>query len=283
VLRSPVRVLDDGDRHAVLDLCERDPVGNVFVASRVAAVGCDPRRLGGELWGFWRRGRLSSACWAGANLAPVEADDLAVEAFAARARRQGRHCASIVGTAASVLGLWELLESAWGPAREVRPDQPLMVIDDDPAVPPDPLVRPTSAADLDSVVPACVAMFTEEVGYSPEAGDGGASYRRRVTELVRLRRSYARIEDVEGRRQVAFKAELGAVAPGAVQVQGVWVHPSRRGQGLAVPGMAAVVRHARRDHAGLVSLYVNSYNAPAIATYERVGFSRVGTFATVLF
>jgi uncharacterized protein len=283
VLRSPVRVLDDGDLHAVLDLCERDPVGNVFVASRVAAVGCDARRLGGELWGFWRRGRLASACWAGANLSPVEADEAAAEAFAVRARRLGRRCASIVGPADSVLGLWELLEPSWGPARDVRPDQPLMVIDDEPDVAPDPLVRRTSMADLDVVVPACVAMFTEEVGYSPEAGDGGASYRRRVSDLVRFRRSFARIEDVDGRPQVVFKAELGAVAPGVVQVQGVWVHPSRRGQGLAAPGMAAVVQHTRRDHPGLVSLYVNSYNAPAIATYERVGFVRVGTFATVLF
>ena len=32
-----------------------------------------------------------------------------------------------------------------------------------------------------------------------------------------------------------------------------------------------------------VSLYVNGYNVRAVRTYERVGFRRVGTFATVLF
>ena len=32
----------------------------------------------------------------------------------------------------------------------------------------------------------------------------------------------------------------------------------------------------------MVSLYVNDYNVRALATYRRVGFERVGTFATVL-
>ena len=32
-----------------------------------------------------------------------------------------------------------------------------------------------------------------------------------------------------------------------------------------------------------VSLYVNDFNTAALAVYERVGFRRVGTYATVLF
>jgi predicted GNAT family acetyltransferase len=47
--------------------------------------------------------------------------------------------------------------------------------------------------------------------------------------------------------------------------------------------MAAVVRIVRARFAPSVSLYVNGFNVRAIRTYERVGFRRVGTFATVLF
>jgi predicted GNAT family acetyltransferase len=282
VLRSPVRVLGGADAAALLELCARDPVANVFVAARVTAVGCEPHHLGGELWGYCQRGQLVSACWAGANLVPVEATGDALDHFAARARRQGRRCSSLVGPADAVLGLWERLSSAWGSARDVRPDQPLMVVDSDPVVPPDPAVERTAPDDLDVLVPACVAMFTEEVGYSPAAGDGGQLYRRRVEELVATRRSFARIEARGGRRHVVFKAELGAVSPQVAQVQGVWVPPECRGQGLAAPGMAAVVEQTRRE-VDVVSLYVNSYNAPAVAAYERAGFRRVGTFATVLF
>jgi predicted GNAT family acetyltransferase len=47
--------------------------------------------------------------------------------------------------------------------------------------------------------------------------------------------------------------------------------------------MAAVVRYARRRFVPTVSLYVNEYNAAARRAYDRVGFQRHGTFATVLF
>ena len=129
------------------------------------------------------------------------------------------------------------------------------------------------------MLPACVAMFTEEVGVSPLAGGAAEAYRARVAELVRHGRAYARIDD--GR--VVFKAEIGAVSDGVCQVQGVWVAPEYRGLGLAAPGMSTVVQLARRDHARIVSLYVNDFNTVARRVYERVGFTDAGTFATVLF
>jgi predicted GNAT family acetyltransferase len=40
-------------------------------------------------------------------------------------------------------------------------------------------------------------MFTEEVGVSPTIGDGGASYRARLEQLIRGGRAFARIEGGE--------------------------------------------------------------------------------------
>lgn len=279
VLRTAaLRVLDARDRDEVTALLDRGPVAHVFVTARVRGAGFDPWRLGGELWGYAVDGRLESLCYAGANLVPVEASAEAVKAFADRARRQGRRCSSLVGPADEVLPMWELLEPAWGPAREVRGAQPLLATGCEPLVAADPLVRRVRPDEVDLILPASVAMFTEEVGVSPLVGDGGV-YRSRVAELVASGRAFARIED--GR--VVFKAEVGAVTAAACQVQGVWVSPDRRGQGLAAAGMAAVVRACLEQIAPVVSLYVNDYNTPALKTYARVGFSRVGTFATVLF
>lgn len=282
MLRSSLRVLDRHDLGAALAVCDRDVVTNLFVAARLRSGGMSTR-VGGELWGWYEDGELRSLCWSGANLVPVEATADALDAFAARARRSGRQCSSFVGPADAVLGLWERLEPYWGPAREVRPDQPLMAIDGPPHVDPDPAVRRSTVQELDVLVPACVAMFTEEVGYSPVAADGGALYRAQVTSLVTSGRSLVRIEQVDGRPVVIFKAELGSVTPGAVQVQGVWVNPPYRGSGYAVHGMASVVEFVRRDLAPVVSLYVNSFNVRAVRVYEKVGFQQVGTFATVLF
>jgi predicted GNAT family acetyltransferase len=274
-----VRLLGNGDLPAVRDVLRTSPIADVFVASRVESAGLEPWRLGAEMWGHEIDGQLVSVCYAGANLWPVCAGPDSVLQYAERARRQGRRCASIVGEASGVLGLWRQLEPTWGPARDVRPDQPLLALDGPPAVDPDPGVRLVRPDELDVLLPACVAMFTEEIGIRPDNGDGGAAYRSRVAELIASGRSFARIED--GR--VLFKAEVGASTSVACQIQGVWVDPSMRGTGLGTAGTAAVVRLARRYVAPVVSLYVNSFNTPARRAYEKVGFTRIGTFASVLF
>ena len=276
---APVRVLDEDDLDDALALLDRDPIANVFMASRLRATGLDSGRLTAEVWGYAPHGRLQSLCYAGANLVPAEATPEAIRAFAGRGRAQGRRCSSIVGPADAVESLWSLLRTRWGPARAVRPVQPVMATSAAPTVEADPAVRRVRPEEFDIVVPACVAMFTEEVGVSPDVGDGGALYRSRVSELVNTGRAFARIEN--GR--VVFKAEIGAVTPQACQVQGVWVPPDLRGRRISTHGMASVVNEALRSIAPTVTLYVNDYNLPARRTYRRVGFTDVGTFMSVLF
>lgn len=278
--QTTTRVLEPSDLGAALAVLESEPVANAFVTSRVQIAGLDPWRLGGEMWGWYADGRLRSLCYSGANLVPICATPEAVRAFADRARRAGRRCSSIVGPAEPTAQLWRLLEPGWGPAREVRAHQPLMVTESPSAdVTPDPLVRRIRKDEMDVLMPACVAMFTEEVGISPLAGDGGLLYQARVAELIGAGRSFARIED--GR--VVFKAEIGAATPQACQIQGVWVAPEQRGRGLSETGMAAVLRYALADVAPVVSLYVNDYNTPARKAYARVGFRETGAFMSVLF
>lgn len=248
-----------------------------MVAARVETAGTDPWRLGGELWGFGQR--LEGLCFSGANLVPLWGERPALRAFADRALRRGRGCSSLVGPAGSVLTLWDELLASWGPAREVRAEQPLMAMAVRPVVPGDPLVRPVRPDELDRYLPAAVAMFTEEVGVDPTIGDGGAGYRARVAELIAAGRAYARFEAGE----VVFKAEIGAMSTRVGQLQGVWVRPDRRGRGLGAAGTAAVVERLVGGLGRVASLYVNSYNHPARAAYRRLGFRQVGTFATVLF
>ncbi len=204
----------------------------------------------------------------------------AVRAFADRARRAGRRCSSVVGPAEATAELWRLLEPQWGPAREVRAHQPLLVTDRMPeAIAPDPYVRRVRKDELETIMPACVAMFTEEVGVSPLAGDGGLLYQARVAELVGSGRSFARF-DAGG--NVVFKAEIGAATDRACQIQGVWVAPSTAA-GASPPrhGRRPALRPRRRRP--LVSLYVNDFNTAARRTYDRVGFREVGAFMSVLF
>src|SRR6201987_4930797 len=151
---ASVRLLDERDRGAVLAICDRDPVTNVFVSSRVRSLGLEPGRLGAQMGGHMPGGRLESLCCSGANLVPVAASPDAVVAFADRALRQGRRCSSGGGPSAEVQALWALLGRHWGPAREIRPVQPLMVTPGPPLVPADPLVRRVRPGGADRLGPA---------------------------------------------------------------------------------------------------------------------------------
>ncbi len=279
VLTLDARLLGDAERAAVERVLERAPIAAAQVVEQVTAHGLEWWRADARVFGYGARKQLESICWLGANVIPVCATPAAVAAFAELAGMNPRQCSSMVGPADAVLDLWSRLAYQWGPAREVRQCQPLLATHTPPAVQADPAVRLVRADEVDVLFPASVAMYTEEVGVSPLAEGGGARYRQRVADLVASRRAYARF--IDGR--VVFKCELAVVTRHTAQVQGVWVHPDHRGEGLAVTGMAAVVRDALRRVAPTVSLYVNDFNAPARHVYERCGFEQVDTFATVLF
>ena len=274
-----LRVLGPAHLDQVTGLLSHDPVVNVVTDYRARTTQLNPRWLNGEVWGYFEGGRLASLCHSAANLIPVMAGPTALEMFAERAADQGRRCSTLVGPSAQVEVMWERLETLWSPARTVRPDQPHLEISSPPLVDPDPYVRISRSDEVDTLYPACVAMYTEEVGVSPEEHGGAALYRARVAQLVSRGWSFARIED--GR--VVFKAEVAAASPHACQVQGVYVAPDRRGEGLGTAGMAAVVDLAMRHVAPVVSLYVNAHNVGARRVYEKVGFRRTATFTTIMF
>lgn len=275
-----MRLLDAGDRAAFLALAAHDPVVNVFADHRARLTNLEPRWLGGEVWGRFENDALVAACHMGANLVPVQCtpDDVAV--FARHAASRARSTATIVGLHEPVAALWDALAPRWSPPREMRWRQPHLEISSTPRVAPDPQVRPSTAQDLEALYPACVAMYTEEVGISPETGGGRNYYRARVQQLIARGWSFARYDDAG---QVVFKAEVACSSPYAAQVQGVYVAPDHRGKGYAVAGMAAVVELIRAQIAPTVSLYVNEWNAPARAAYERVGFTQSAMFSTVMF
>lgn len=276
---SHVRVLGRADLDEALALVRRDPVTNVFAHYRTVVTGLEPRWLGGQMWGWYVDGRLDAMCHVAANVVPVCASREACGAFAARLRTEGADFVTIVGPQAQVRGLWEGLRGQVPTPREFRWVQPHLAIDHDPAIEPDPLVTCTEESQFDVLYPACVAMYTEEVGVSPESHGGRALYQARVRQLLSRGWSFSRIEDDE----VVFKAEVACVTEYAAQVQGVYVAPHRRGEGLASRGMAAVVAAVRDQIAPTVSLYVNDHNAPARGAYARAGFVQTETFSTLMF
>ncbi len=275
---SPVRALAIGDRDEALELCARNPAANVFVASRIEEGAL--RSMPGTLLGYRVAGQLRAMCWVSANVVPVECDAEAVAAIVPRIRRWQRGCASIFGPSDQVATLWDELAPSWGPARAIRQTQPLMATSTHPrtlGLEVDPRVRPARRDEVDLVLPAATSMFTEEIGYPPYRGSS-RSYRVLIADLISKGHTFVWVEDDE----VLFKADVGSAAIGAAQIQGVWLAPRLRGQGLATSLMAAATAMILEQVAPLATLYVNDFNHAARATYRAAGYQDVATFSTVL-
>ena len=275
-----IRALDVHSIDQVRILIDQDPVRHCFLAARLEqAKQSRFRRSYPDLLGYFDDGKLKSLLMTGANLVPVNTSLIARQEFAAVLARSGRRSSSIVGPAEEVMDLWARVSDSWGPAREIRANQPVMAIRNQSPKDIDHEVRYSNHSDLEELMPACIAMFTEEVGISPTSNGGGTAYRNRISELVSSRRSFVKYLGSE----LVFKAEVGTVGAGVAQIQGVWVKPEFRGKGISVPAMAAVVKLVLADLAPVVSLYVNDYNEVALNAYRSAGFEHVDTFATVLF
>jgi ribosomal protein S18 acetylase RimI-like enzyme len=281
-----------GEWGAAVRFCAWAGADGVLAGARIAESWMQDHPSG-EVWvvadpappGRWRRIQpeaIKALCWQGANTLLVGASPAHAAALGQFAAARKTTSSSIVGAVGSVEAYWSQLAPTRPEPRGRRMDQPLMAISTPPATAPDPWVRPATTRELDLVTPAAVAMFTEELGFPPPGADG--PYRMHVAQLITKGRSFVRFDrgGTAPDRQVLFKADLGAVMAKAAQIQGVWTHPDWRGRGLAKSGLATVVQAARGQGVEQVSLYVNGFNAPAMATYRAVGFSQVDTWATIM-
>ncbi|PQZ92934.1 GNAT family N-acetyltransferase [Arthrobacter sp. MYb227] len=278
-LSEGIRVLDDTDTVALRALVAIDPVCNIFMDAQLTLTGsAGPGQGGSLILGHFDHGQLISACWVGANVVPINMSLAETEEYGRVLLNLNRNFASSFGPADAVMGMWKVLSTGPRKAFSVRPVQPFMTLSVPPAIEPTPGLRASRDYEYEKVLPACAAMFEEELGYSPLI-HGGSYYRARIRSLILSEHSMIQTDE---QGEIRFKAELGTVTSRATQIQGVWMNPAYRGGGHAAGLMAAAAQYALRL-APVTSLYVNDYNSAAIATYRRVGFEQVGEFATILF
>jgi uncharacterized protein len=272
--RWSLRALDDADVADARAFLERDPLVNVYLLSRLfeertaSATQIFAIRYNGDIV-------LLSALSTNVVLAadPGARRDLVEAAtglIADRIVMRMIPVRAIISPAPLVEMLWDRLRARLDPPTVVRMNQPIYAIDKRLDYPDLSEARYSTLDELDRLVPACAAMHKEEVGIDPLERDA-AGYRERIRELVEKKRS---IVLVHGGR-IAAKCEYSAVTRDAVQLMGVWTSPALRRKGLAATMLREVCGHLSRK-GRQVTLFVNDFNLPAIALYERLGFQRIG-------
>ncbi len=249
----------------VLEFCARAPVERVFLED-VARRGLG-RFVGVE----GERRALEALCHLGANLVPSGRGCEAFAPMAARSRAR-----MLIGDEHAVGALWAAAGARMPSPREDRPGQPVYALSEPPNA-GDTGLRKATGLDVERLLPACAAAHAEELGVDPLARDPDG-FRWRTRELIDDGRSWVWIED----DVVLFKAEASAWTNGAVQIQQVWVDPAARGHHYGSRGLRDLCR-LLLETTPVVTLFVRTDNAPAIALYESIGMQRVGSYRSILF
>ncbi len=253
----------------------RRPFDNVYVHWLIASRQVDRN---GEVT-LWRdrAGRIAGVCYVGVQVVLCGNDPQACDAFADTARR-ARSTRMIVGPRAAVERLWSQVCDTFAAPAAVRTSQPVYALErsrtraaEDGALD----VGRATLEELDEIVPHSAAMIAGEIGGDPARA--GSEFRNRTARII----DHGWWWRARAAGSLAFMCNVGSVSPYTAQLQGVWTPPEMRGRGYATAALAEIARRLLAEHHSLC-LYVNDFNAPAVALYERVGFERVGEFQTIL-
>jgi ribosomal protein S18 acetylase RimI-like enzyme len=249
----------------VLEFCSRDPVERVFLEDAA-------RRGYGRFLATADEGdSLLSLCHLGANLVP-SGNGCGAYADAARTSE----AKMIIGSERAVGELWDDAGAFMPAPRADRPRQPVYTIVEPPE-PGETALHAATLEELELLIPVCAAAHELELGVDPMSRDPEA-FRWRTRSQIVDGRSWLWVD----RGRILFKAEASAWTPRVVQLQQVWVDPAFRGRGYGARGMRDLCRQLLAS-TPIVTLFVRSENAPAIATYESIGMQRVGFYRSLLF
>jgi predicted GNAT family acetyltransferase len=136
-------------------------------------------------------------------------------------------------------------------------------------------LREATSADLDLLVPVQAELALAESGVDPLATDP-QGFRERCARRIAQRRTWMVCE----REQLLFKAELQAVTPAVIYLEGIYVNPALRGQGLGVRCLSQLCRTLLRQ-TDTISLLVNEQHSAAQQLYRKVGFRAQGYYDTI--
>lgn len=270
------------DLAEVFALLDRDPVLNVYLLALALrdALG----RPHDEFWGARRDGELVALVLLGRQsgaVMPLGEDETALRLLGGRAAARLDALPrrfQVVGSRAAVAAFLESFERGCPPPR-LRRSQIYMALERGRLAPFARLreLRQACREDYDLVFESGARLRAEELEEDPREADP-AAYARRVEEECRDGYTWLWV-DCDG---LCFRAGVSALTPDAAQVAAVYTPAARRDRGLARRGLSELCARLF-ERSRIVCLFVNDFNAPALAVYRHIGFVERAPWASAFF
>lgn len=260
----------------VLEYLARAPFENVFLTYLVL-FDRTPATRGALRVAFDATDRVCGVGYFGRQTVLAADDSSTLDAFAVIGR-ENRGVRMIVGPRETTRAYWERVAPSHEAPRLIRDRQLLMKLSREHFVPSgrDVLARKARIDEWTIVSDNSAAMIAQELEYDPRRS--APEFTTNVRAMIE--RGLWWVGESYGR--LVFFCNVGPWSPHTAQLQGIWTPPEMRGRGLATSALSGACDRLLALTPTL-SLYVNDFNKPAIALYERIGFSTVGEFQTILF
>jgi RimJ/RimL family protein N-acetyltransferase len=222
-------------------------------------------------------GAVTGIAYFGRQVVLAAENDETIAALAA-AGRSHRGERMIVGPRKTIARYWELIRENHVRPRAIRDRQYVMMLDRSMLRPYQHTVvaRRARIDEWMNVADNSALMIGQELEYDPRRSS--PEFTSNVRAMID--RGLWWVGESYGR--LCFFCNIGPWSPQTAQLQGIWTPEDMRGKGLATEALSAVCDRLLTMSPTL-SLYVNDFNEPAIALYDRVGFKTVSEFQTLLF
>jgi uncharacterized protein len=272
---SGVETLAEQHKAEILAFLAERPLHTVYLAGFVRDNGVVSPLNRGSFYGYRNsNGRLEGVALIGhATLFEARSDE-ALAAFAGIAQKSSR-THMLLGEMDKVEHFWSLYgEGGQAPrlmCRELLFEQKFPVVVRKPVQG----LRRATLRDLEMLLPVQAAMAFEESGVNPIEKDPNG-FRLRCARRIEQGRVWVLIEN----GQLIFKADIISDTPEVVYLEGIYVAPEERGQGVGRRCLSQLTRNllARTK---TVSLLVNEQNETASAFYLKAGFKLRAHYDTI--
>jgi ribosomal protein S18 acetylase RimI-like enzyme len=278
----PVERLGPSDLLEAFGFLDRDPVLNVYLLALAMRDGLAHAR--DEFWAVRRNGELAALVYLGSQsgaVLPCGEDDDALAALGGQAVRRlpflPRRFQAIGPRRAIDPLVAQLGEGGLHP--RIHRAQSYLALARGALAPFErlPELRTARQEDHALLYESGALLRAEELDEDPRVIDP-AAYARRVEEECRDGYTWV----WKDRGELRFRASVSALTADAVQISGVYVPPSHRNRGYARRALSELCARLL-ERTAAACLFVNDFNAPALAVYRRLGFAMHAAWASAFY